>query len=285
MRVLYILPVLALFCSGCFQRMTVRVAEPLMNNALESLSEEGDLPLAEHAAGADLKLLEAAIKSDPKNDRLLLLACRGFAGYALAFVSEDDPDRARALYERARDYGLKALDRDRRLQGLRYRPLEQLAPVLRTCRDRDVPKLFWTSFAWGFWINLSRDKPAALADLPKVEAIMQRVIELDEGYFYGGPHLFFASLYASRTKLLGGDPERGKKHFERNLELNGGRFLLAYYLYARHYAIQTQNKDLCEELLNKVADAPSNLLPEQRLINQVARRRAEDLLMDIDDYF
>ena len=85
--------------------------------------------------------------------------------------------------------------------------------------------------------------------------------------------------------MLGGDPERGKKHFERNLEINGGRFLLSYYLYARYYAIQTQNKALCEELLNKVLDAPSNLLPDQRLINEVARQRADILLMDIDDYF
>lgn len=283
-RLTLLLP-LALSVCGCAQRMTIRLAAPLMDQALESLSEESDLEIARQAAAANLKLLEAALKSDPTNQRLLLLACRGFAGYALAFVPEDEPERARDLYERGKDYGLRAMDCERRLRGMADLTLEQVGPALRRTRKRDVPKLFWPAFAWGYWINLSRDKPAALAELPKVEAIMNRVLELDERTFYGGPHLFFASLYAGRTKMLGGDPERGKKHFERNLEINGGRFLLSYYLYARYYAIQTQNKALCEELLNKVLDAPSNLLPDQRLINGVARQRADILLMDIDDYF
>jgi hypothetical protein len=256
-----------------------------MRQALESLSEEEDLQLAASAAASNLKLLEAAVKSDPRNPRLLLLACRGFSGYALAFVPEDEPERAAAFFARARGYGLRALALDRRLKAIEGLSAEEIPGLLRKCSKRDVPTLFWTSFAWGFWINLNRDKPAALAQLPKVEAIMGRVLELDETYFYGGPHLFFACLYASRTKLLGGDPERGKAHFDKNLDIHQGRFLLACYLYARYYAIQTQNKELCNSLLNKVLDAPSDLLPEQRLMNQVARQRAQDLLDGIDDYF
>ena len=284
-RFLNSLSIICLLAAGCSQRILVRMSTPLISAGFESLSEEGDLQLAEHAAAANLKLLDAAIKTDPNNKKLLQLACRGYSGFALAFVPEDENERARDFYGRARSYGLRALKRDRRFRTIGEMTTDELKAALRKCVRRDVPRLFWPALAWGFWINLSRDKPAALAELPKVEAIMERVIELDERYFHGGPHLFFGTIYGSRTRMLGGDPVRAKKHFERNIEISGGKFLLTYYFQARYLAIQNQDREAFEQLLNKVEDAPSDLLPEQRLLNSVARRRASDLLLEVDDYF
>jgi len=270
--------------AGCLQRVAIRLSVPVMYDAFDSIAEEWDPSLAESASAANLKLLEAALKTDPNNRKLLLLACRGFAGYALSFVAEDQPERAREFLERARDYGFRAL-KDSRFRDLVDAELETLKLKVRRLEKKDVAALFWPTFAWGYWINHSRDKPAALAQLPRVEALMGRLLELDESFFYGGPHLFFAALYSSRAKTLGGQPERAKEHFEKAIKLADGKFLLVYYFYARHYAVVTQNKTLCEELLNKVVDSPSNVLPEQRLLNQVTRKRAEEFLIDIDDYF
>lgn len=270
---------------GCAQRMTVRLAEPLMEHGVEVISEESDPGLAEAAMASSLKLLEAAIRADRKNSRLLLMACRGYSGYALLFVPEGEDARARVFYERARNYGLRALEADRRFAGLEQMPLEKLEEVIIKCGRKDVPRLFWCAFAWGYWINLSRDKPAALAQLPKVEAIMKRVLALDETYFFGGPHLFFGTIYGSRTRMLGGDPDKAREHFDRNLSINGGRFLLAYYFYARYLAVQSQDRELFERMLRKVTEASPDLLPEQRLVNEVARKRAAELLARVDDYF
>ncbi|MBI3191130.1 MAG: hypothetical protein HYZ36_00570 [Pedosphaera parvula] len=272
-------------CAGCVSRAAVRAAAPLMERGLEAVSEEEDVRLAESASGANLKILEAALKEDPRHARLLLLACRGFAGYALVFVGDEESERARAFYARARAYGLRALEQDRRLRGLLSMPMERLEKVLKACTRKDVPKLFWATLAWGYWINLSRDKPEALAELPRAEAIMRRVLELDEAYFYGGPHLFFGTIYGSRTKLLGGDPDRAREHLERNLKLNGGRFLLTYYFYARYLAVQLQDRQLFERLLRQAAEAPAESLPDQRLLNTVARGRCADLLAHADEYF
>jgi len=269
---------------GCLQRLAIRLSVPVMYDAFDSISEEPDTVLAQDAAAANLKLLEAAIKTDPNNRKLLLLACRGFAGYALSFVAEDESERARDLLKRARDYGFRGL-KNSRYRDLPEAELESLKLKVRRLEKKDVAELFWPTFAWGYWINLSRDKPSALVQLPRVEALMGRLLELDESFFYGGPHLFFAALYSSRGKTLGGQPEKAKEHFEKAIKLADGKFLLAYYFYARHYAVVTQNRDLCEELLNKVVDSPSNLLPRQRLMNKVARKRAEEFLIDMDDYF
>ena len=148
-----------------------------------------------------------------------------------------------------------------------------------------VPTLFWTANAWGSWINLSRDSPRAIAEMGKVELIMQRVIELDETYYYGGSHLFFASFYGGRSKMFGGDPEKAKNHFDRFVELSEGKFLMGNVLFAKYYAIQMQDRELYKNLLVKVLDTPGDVLAEQRLVNEIAKIKASKLLKDIEDYF
>ena len=85
-----------LLSTGCsVQRMAIRSLGGVLDNSMEALYEEKDLELAEQAIASDLKLLEGLIKSDPGNGRLLLLAAQGFASYALGFVEDESPERAR----------------------------------------------------------------------------------------------------------------------------------------------------------------------------------------------
>ena len=170
---------------------------------MAALYEESDLDLAEQAIASDLKLLEGLIKSDPKNDKFLLLACQGFGSYALGFVEDTHPDRAQLFYLRGRDYGLKILNKNQDFNLAMNGSIDQLESALKKFNKKDVPTLFWTANNWASWINLNFTDPQALADLPKVQSIMQRVIDLDESYFYGGAHLFFGTIYAVRPPILG----------------------------------------------------------------------------------
>ena len=63
----------------------------------------------------------------------------------------------------------------------------------------------------------------AIADLAKIEAMMQFVVQHDPAYFYGGAHFFLGTLYGTRPKMLGGDSAISRKHFEDCLALNGGK--------------------------------------------------------------
>ena len=56
-------------------------------------------------------------------------------------------------------------------------------------------------------------------------------------------------------------------------------------LYARYYAVQTQNKELFDSLLHQILDAPADALPEQRLANEVAKTKAGDLLKKEGELF
>jgi hypothetical protein len=125
----------------------------------------------------------------------------------------------------------------------------------------------------------------ALAELPRVEAMMRRSLEIDEGFYYGGPHLFMGIWYASRPGIAGGDLEKAKGHFLRAIDLGHGEFLMASVYFAEYYARKTQDKDLFVSTLRKVVEAPANVPPDLTLVNTVARKRAQGLLDRVDQYF
>lgn len=107
---------------------------------------------------------------------------------------------------------------------------------------------------------------------------MQRVLELDEYYFNGGPHLFMGFAYGSRPPMFGGNPAKSKEHFEKALAAYKRRFLLGLVLYAQSYAVQNQDKPLFESLLNEVLTTSADVFPEQRLANELAKLKAKWML-------
>jgi hypothetical protein len=265
--------------------MAIRSLGGVLDNSMEALYEEKDLELAEQAIASDLKLLEGLIKSDPGNDKLLLLAAQGFTSYALGFVEDDSPERARDLYLRGRNYGLQILNKNEDFKRALQGSIDELLIVMNKFEEKDVPALFWTANSWGNWINLSLTNTQALADLPRVQLLMERVIELDESYFYGGAHLFFGSNYAARPAMLGGDPEKSRSHFEKCFEFAGDTFLLPYYYYARFFATRQFDEPLFEKTLLKILDAPDDILPEQNLPNAIAKKKAAGLLKKKSELF
>ncbi len=277
------LSVLALLEGCSAQQMAVRLAYPLVDGQYRSVNEESDPDLARQAIPANLKMMEGMLKSDENNADLLDRLAEGFCGYAFSFVEDDDPRRASALYSRGRDYALRSLAVYPGVARLLDLDPEEFKSALQ--KIDAVPGLFWLAQCWAGWLNLNLDKPEALAQISRLEAAIQRVAELDETYHYAGPHLLLGGFYGGRTRLLGGNPEKARFHFERNLELNHNKFLLAYVLYAKTYAVQTQDRDLFERLLRNALETPSDVLPEQRLANEAAKIKANKLMEMADELF
>jgi hypothetical protein len=274
-----------LLLQGCIQTMAIRTMGGIMDYGLEAFNEEGDLKLAESALGSNLKLVEALIKGDPENTKLLLMASQGFNAYALAFAEDDSVERARSFYLRGREYGMRVLMQNAAFKEAADKDLTAFQSALGSMSKDDVPALFWTGFGWGSYINITRAEIGAVADLPKVLAMMERVRQLDATFYYGGPYLILGSMEASMPKALGGKPERAKEFFDRATELTAGKFLLTYVYYAKTYAVQIQDQGLFETLLKKVDDASIDILPEARLSNAVAKRKAKLLRERINELF
>lgn len=275
----------ALLFTGCIQAIAINTVGGIIDNGFEALTEEQDLDFAGKALPANLKLLEVMLKSDPDNERILLLLSQGYSSYALGFVEDTDPDRAKILYLRGRDFALRLLRKDARMSAALDGSLDDLNAVLARRGKDDVPAIFWAAFGWGSYVYLSLTEPAAIADLPRTEAMMQFVVAKDPAFYYGGAHVFLGTLYGSRPRLLGGDVEKSRQHFDAAMQISGGKFLMTQVYCARSLAVQTMDEQLFDELLGAVNSTSLEVLPEFRLANAIAKRKAGLLAARKDELF
>ncbi len=272
--------------SGCStDRLVARGASPLIDRGVSAMNRETDIELARASIPATLKMLDALLLLDPRNTAYRTQAAMGFHGYALGFVEPTDPERARDLYRRARDHALVALEDAGVSQSTLTGDVAVLEQALATLDVRALPALFWTASAWGKWIELQIDDPARLAELPRVEALMRRVLALDESYYYGGAHLFFGAYYGGRAPMFGGDFTRAAQHFDRAAELNRNRLLWVDVYRARYLLHQAGERDAFHAALSRVLVAPEHDDPELNLANALARKAAADLLAREEELF
>lgn len=273
--------VISLLLTGCsMKEQMVRSMDPIMDDMSSAVNMSNDVELIRDGLPASLIQMDGFVKSAP-NNKLLLKAAESYFGYTFSFVEDVNKPRASALYLKAREYALRVLRKNRQFDE----EANDLNEVLSKCTGEDVPALYWAASSWLAWIGLNVGNPEAMMDIPKVEAMLQRVIELDETYYYGTAHSMLGSLYAAPPKTMGGNPEKAKLHFQRAFELSKSKLLVVPFIYAKFYAVQIQDKALFVKTLNEIVAAPVNFFPEKNLANEVAKRKAKDLLEKADTLF
>src|SRR5262245_8269512 len=267
--------------------------------ASKSLDQESDMALAREAAPGLIKTIDGMVVVSPHNELLLELTAQAYCSYSFGLLEddleglrEDDPrweplrKRATGLYKRCEDYGLRLLrEESEAFPDAINHDVATLQAAVKKLDDDAVPGLFWTGLALASQININRDNLELVADLPKVEIIMNRVVELNEKFYMGGAHLALGLLYASQGKAMGGDPEKGKQHLEKAIAITDGKFLMNKVMFARIYAVTTQQKDLYKKTLEGVIATPADIMPEQRLANEIAHKKAERYLKQTEDLF
>jgi len=292
--------VLGLIClgTGCSIK---RVAANKLGDALAgsggTFASDEDPELVRAAAPFSLKLMESLLAENPRHEGLLTATASGFTEYAFAFVEQDADEleakdleaaeqmrgRARRMYLRARNYGLQGLEvRHRGFEGaLRANP----AQAVRSAAAGDVPLLYWTAASWAAAISLSKDNPGLIAEMPCVEAMMDRALALNEAYDYGAIHAFFITYEMSRPGGEGDPAARSRRHFERALALSGGQQAGPMVSFAEAVCVQKQDLKQFRSLLNQALAVNPDAKPQWRLANLIMQRRARWLLSRTDELF
>lgn len=266
-------------CAGLMSSATGRLA----GSVSSAILNQDDVATVRDGAPAYLLMIDGLIEGEPESESLLLAGARLYGAYAAAFV--DDPNRVRRLAAKARDYGRRALCvRQPELCAAATAPFDIFVGRLTAAGRPDVPALYGFAAAWAGWVQANPDDWSAVADLPKIEAAMARVAELDEAHDGGGAHLYLGVLATLRPESLGGRPQEGRAHFERADALAGGRNLMAKVLFARHYARLVFDRELHDRLLGEVLAADPEE-PRLTLSNVLAQEEARDLLAGADEYF
>jgi predicted anti-sigma-YlaC factor YlaD len=293
-----VLLALAMLGSGCSVR---NLAVNSMGDALAAsgsgFGSDDDPELIGAAAPFSLKLMESVLAETPTHRGLLLALTQGFVQYSYAFVElradelEDadvraayaQRERARRLYLRARNYGLRGLEAAHPgvAKALRTDPAAALAQTTA----EDVPTLYWTGVAWAAAISLSKDDAFLIADLPIAEALVRRALALEETYDNGTIHVFLISYEMSRAGLSAGAPAAARRHFARAIELSGGLQAAPYVAFAESVSIAERNRKEFEQHLRHALTIDGAARPQWRLVNTVMQRRARWLLARTDRLF
>lgn len=287
-----------LLLAGCsVKRMAVNKVGDALAGGGTTFSSDEDPELVKAAVPFSLKLMESLLAESPKHQGLLLALASGFTQFSYAFVHQEadlgEADnleaawagqaRARQLYLRARNYGLRGLE-------VRYPGCEKAlradakSAVSRFSR-RDVPLLYWTAAPWAAAVSLSKDNADLIAELPIAEAMMDRALELDEAFGDGAIHSFLISYEMSRPGAPGDPAERSRRHFERALAITSGQQSGPFVSMAESVCVQQQDLAGFKSLLGKALAIDPNARPEWRLANLVTQRRARWLLSRTDELF
>src|SRR6185369_15791711 len=104
--------------------------------------------------------------------------------------------------------------------------------------------------------------------------LVERSLELDESLAYAAGH---AALGAYHARTAMAELDTSYKHFVRAIELTRGQALLPKFTMARTYFCMKADRVSYEKTLKEIVDAPDSL-PEQRLQNTIAKRRARRYL-------
>lgn len=294
----FLIILITLFLSSC---STTKIATDVMAKTIKkgipAFMEEDDLALAKTSLESNIKLLEVLYKSNPENKNINVILSEAYFAYAFTFVDIDylketnynkkqiKKKRAIKMYKRGLKYGLNALFLTccNIEKAIKTNDLELLKRQIAKVKDEEL--IFWATFNWAMLINLNMSSVETIADLPKLNILLDRLVEMNENYFYSAPLTLKSTMLCATPKMFGGKPNEGIKLMEKALKNSERSFLVSQLMYLEHCIPQVQDKakfrKLSKEIQNKKIDEPKDL----RLINKSVKTKLPYIKNKVNELF
>jgi hypothetical protein len=255
--------------------------------AADAVQTLHDFETARDVAFGNMGTMEGLHKLVPENEDGLFLLTRSWAGISYAFMDDEreaaldvkdealaayHEARARAGFQRARFYGEELVGI--RAEGFKeaQRNADSLKAWLREhyTNASHADELLWLGFSIVGRVAFDLDNPKVVSELWIGVEILEHVVALDETIEYGSAHTMLGAYYARSPQSELAD---AKQHFDRALQINGGKVLTAQVTLASRYYCNKRDKANYFKTLNAVLEA-KDPMPQQRLSNTIAKRRA-----------
>jgi len=269
-------------CASIVGKATDSFAKNLGNAVLNS----EDPATVRDGLPAYLLLLDGLIAGqepgDKSNAGVLLAAAQLNGAYAGNFT-QGDAVRAKRLSNKSLDYARAAVClSDSELCLALDKDIDAFIAVVN--KDENTALLYALASSWAGFLQSNSEDWGAIADLPKVDALLMRVVALDANHERGLPYVYLGVINSLRPEALGGKPEVGRAYFEKAISISEGKNLYAKTALAQYYARLVFNQELHDQLLNEVINANPKA-NGYTLINTLAQDQAKQLLASGKDYF
>lgn len=246
---------------GTIRRASLGVASPMFLEASNGFEKEGNWEYFRVGIPGNLKLIDGLLSVRPDDMNLLVPAIKGYSGYAFVvnetlyledkYKDRDDShhkDQAIINYGKALSYGKHFLS----LEGL---TLDSIAKQGKTksgavaylndhlsSGDVTVQAAAYTAQALASLINLQKGDMLLVSYLPVAKALFDWACEKSPNVGHGVCQMFYGSYESSRPRMLGGNPAKGKKIFNKFIADNPHNWL-GRVAYLEHYVIPMGNEN------------------------------------------
>jgi hypothetical protein len=305
MRLVIALASLAMLASCDIGKITVNTTSKVLLRAQPSLQQEADYEMARQAIPGALKTVEGFWIVMPENERLIKILTEGYCQYGTAFVEDDwevakfakDLDaieyhntRSTHIFTRCLNYALLTLGK--RWQKELFAETDTVNKLIAETGHGKRFALLFAGLSLGSLINHNLTRVEMIAYLSTVQAILDRVVELDTKHgppankaHAAMPYIALGMLHSARAKSMGGDSDKARSMFEQALKITDNKMLLARTLMAYRVGLQTNDRKFFHDQLKMVIETAPSVWPEQRLANEVAHRKARRYLSKEKDIF
>ena len=148
----------------------------------------------------------------------------------------------------------------------------------------DVPLLYWTGASWGAAIAIGLDRPALVADLPAVKALMTRALVLQEDYRDGTIHEALITLEGV-PEAMGGSQVKARAHFARAIELAHRPIPARIWRWRRRLRCRHRIVPSSSGSSTRLWPSIRIEIPANRLMTLISQKRARLLRSRIDQLF
>ena len=285
---------------GCdTEKLAADSTAELFGRAAPGVEQHWDYDLVGKSFPASIIQLEGLLRVVPDNETIGMSLVGAYIGYGTGWIEdrvevadlEDEWEEADALRRRALVLYTRAWDlsqhflrnRDPGFDAALAGGVDTLDAWLREVftEKEDAAILLWSGASLGARINMGMEDMDTVADLPLAKVLLGYSVELDPDFMFMIGQMTMATLAASEFPP---DMDRAKLLFDEVLAKTERRNLMVQLSMARYYAVNVGDDKLFRALLEEVL-AAGDVLPEARLSNTLARRRAGRYLDNIELYF
>jgi len=287
---LVVVPVILLGCDTI--KFAANASGELFTRAQPAIEQYWDYETAGKAVPAGILQLEGILRIVPDNERILMFTIGSYLGYGVGWIEDrleeadavDDFEEVLHLRGRARLMYTRAWDLAKHMLRLRADGFDQAAAggvdtlsawlELNFRQQSDAEALLFAAQAWAAHIIFNMHDIDIVADFPLARVLLERSVELNPAFYFMQGKMLLAVVASQQFPP---EMERSKVLFDEVLAETERRSLIVQVSMARYYAVAIGDYALFKKLLDEVL-AAGDVLPEARLLNVIARRRAQRYL-------
>ncbi len=240
----------------------------------------GDAAFALRVDRAQLELAvakyEEAVKlkdDDWQTYAKLARACYALADGWLYFEKDTKFELFLATYEKGLNYAQRGMAANSPEVEKRLDAGVDLKDAVALLNKDAISLLYWYATNLGRWAN-AQDITVVLTYKDRIYTVMELVLRFDPNFFYGAADRYFGAYYSIAPSFAGGDLDKSWQHFQASQKVEAN-YAATWILIAEFYAPKRQDEKLFDEMIDRVVNAPDDVIPVMAAETRAEKKKAE----------